>query len=751
MDTIFHKLEYKQIIQIIGQYCKTYLGKKLCQNLHPSFQFEEVDTLLLEVKQANLLVHQKGTPPLFELNEIEGYLKRLESGQSLSAKGLLDIAKLFTLCRELYSYFFQEENNHLSYDTPTREASHLPTDSGHERTSHLLTDSGHEKSSKFLTDSVQGLEENENFSNIEHYFSDLYCNPSIEKNILNKILDENTIADNASEKLSSLRKSRKSIEQDIKDKLNHLIHSSSYSKYLMDPIITIRNQRYVIPVKEEYKDKIAGFVHDTSSSGSTLYIEPTSVFEMNNKVNHLKMEEEIEIEKILQLLSSSLFPYVAELTNNLKLVGYIDLLFAKVQYGKATNSIEPHLNQNKVVELRYARHPLIPAEQVVPIDISLGKDYTVLLITGPNTGGKTVALKTFGLLLLMAYSGIPIPCSESSSICVFSNIFADIGDEQSIEQSLSTFSAHMKNIVTITNQADKNSLILLDELGSGTDPVEGACLAISLLEYFKNMGSLIICTTHYKELKEYALVTDGFENASFEFDLENLKPTYKLLIGIPGKSNAFEISQKLGLSENIITKAKSFMRQDHVSMEELLKNIYDDQQVILKLKEETNKNAIQIEQLRQSLEKEKAQLEEKKKEILEKAKTEARELVLDAKEEVTELLKNKEQNLNHIRNQLNTKLKEYATNTQLLENSSDDSSTPLSPEDVKKGLEVWIPSLQMNGTILSSQAGKSGEVLVQVGQAKMNLKLQLLSKMHIKISNTFNSNFSNGISSVDVT
>ncbi len=714
MDTIFHKLEYNQIIQIIGQYCKTYLGKKLCKNLHPIFQFEEVNALLLEVKQANLIVHQKGAPPLFELNEIEGHLKRLESGQSLSTKGLIDIAKLLTVCRELHSYFFQEQNSDLSSDSYQEN---------------------------FY------IESSENFSNIEQYFSDLYSNPSIEKNILDKILDENTIADNASSKLSSLRKSRKSMEQDIKDKLNHLIHSSTYSKYLMDPIITIRNSRYVIPVKEEYRDKISGLIHDTSSSGSTLYIEPTNIFEMNNKINHLRLEEEVEIEKILQALSSSLFPYITELTNNLKLVGYIDLLFAKVQYGKTTNSIEPQLNKNKLVQLVQARHPLISAEQVVPIDISLGQDYTVLLITGPNTGGKTVALKTVGLLLLMAYSGIPIPCSENSSICVFSNIFADIGDEQSIEQSLSTFSAHMKNIVTITNEANSNSLILLDELGSGTDPVEGSRLAISLLEYFKNMGCLAICTTHYKELKEYALVTDGFENASFEFDLENLKPTYKLLIGIPGKSNAFEISQKLGLSENIIVKAKSLIEQDHASMEELLKNIYDDQQTIQKLKEETSKNATQIEQLRKSLEKEKSQLEEKKKEILEKAKTEARELVLDAKDEVTELLKNKNQNLDNVRNQLNDKLKEYATNTHLLENSPTSSYASLPKEEVKKGLEVWIPSLQMDGTILSSQVGKSNEILVQVGQAKMNLKLQALSKMNTQNSNhnTFNSNSSKDI------
>jgi len=680
MDAILNKLEYNEIIKNLGGYCKTYLGKNLCEQLVPNFSYEQVDVLLNETKQADTLLHQKGIPPFYETEELEKYIKVLESNQTLSIKGLLNFAVLLKMCRELKEYFYDDSSVTFEY--------------------------------------------------LEKYFSFLYSNPSIEKNIFDKIIDENTVADNASSKLASLRRNRKNFEQEVKDKLNGFIHSSTYAKYIMEPIVTIRNNRYVIPVKEEYRSYIKGFIHDTSSSGSTLYIEPTSIFELNNKINHIKIEEDIEIERILQILSSSLYEYVDQLKNNLALIASIDLIFAKANFGIDSFGIIPVLNNNKYIDLYKAKHPLIDKDKVVPIDISLGKSYVSLLITGPNTGGKTVALKTVGLLLLMAYSGIPIPCSESSSISVFSHIFADIGDEQSIQESLSTFSAHIKNIVEITNITDNNSLVLLDELGSGTDPLEGAALAISILSYLKDIGSIVCCTTHYQELKEYALITDGFENASFEFDIENLKPTYKLLVGIPGKSNAFAISKRLGLNEQILNVANSHLKDDKIPIEELLKSIYDNKLEIEKQKEETEKNLRQVELLRKSLEQKQDDVLEKRAQLLENAKLEARDILLSAKEEATEIIHelNSSSDIkqaNNLRNKLNDKLKAINSIHYTEQNNSFEA---LAESDVKDGLNVYIASLGSNGYIVGNKINKSNEVQVQVGNMKMNIKLSDLRK-----------------------
>ena len=680
MDAILNKLVNNVIIKNLGGYCKTYLGKNLCEQLVPNFSYEQVDVLLNETKQADTLLHQKGIPPFYETEELLKYIIVLESNQTLSIKVLLNLAVLLKMCRELKEYFYDDSSVTFEY--------------------------------------------------LEKYFSFLYSNPSIEKNIFDKIIDENTVADNASSKLASLRRNRKNFEQEVKDKLNGFIHSSTYAKYIMEPIVTIRNNRYVIPVKEEYRSYIKGFIHDTSSSGSTLYIEPTSIFELNNKINHIKIEEDIEIERILQILSSSLYEYVDQLKNNLALIASIDLIFAKANFGIDSFGIIPVLNNNKYIDLYKAKHPLIDKDKVVPIDISLGKDYVSLLITGPNTGGKTVALKTVGLLLLMAYSGIPIPCSESSSISVFSHIFADIGDEQSIQESLSTFSAHIKNIVEITNITDANSLVLLDELGSGTDPLEGAALAISILSYLKDIGSIVCCTTHYQELKEYALITDGFENASFEFDIENLRPTYKLLVGIPGKSNAFAISKRLGLNEQILNVANSHLKDDKIPIEELLKSIYDNKLEIEKQKEETEKNLRQIELLRKSLEQKQDDVLEKRAQLLEEAKLEARDILLSAKEEATEIIHelNSSSDIkqaNNLRNKLNDKLKAINSIHYTEQNNSFEA---LAESDVKDGLNVYIASLGSNGYIVGNKINKSNEVQVQVGNMKMNIKLSDLRK-----------------------
>ena len=686
MEAILNKLEYNEIIDVLEKHCKTYLGKNLCDSLKPSFSFELVNTLLNETKEADTLLHQKGSLPFYETDELEKYIKILKSNQTLSIKGLLNIGMLLRIARELKEYFY--DNNTSS------------------------------------------------FINLEKYFTFLYSNPSIEKSIFDKIIDESTIADNASKKLSSLRRNRKNFEQEVKDKLNSYIHSSTYAKYIMEPIVTIRNNRYVIPVKEEYRSYIKGFVHDTSSSGSTLYIEPTSIFDLNNKINHIKIEEDLEIEKILHQLSASLYAYTTELDNDLNLIANIDLIFAKAHFGIEINGITPILNNEKFVDLHKARHPLIDKDKVVPINIGLGKDYVSLLITGPNTGGKTVALKTLGLLLLMAYSGIPIPCSEGSNICVFTYIFADIGDEQSIQESLSTFSAHMKNIVEITKKANDNSLVLLDELGSGTDPVEGAALAISILSYLKSINALVCCTTHYQELKEFALVTDGFENASFEFDIENLKPTYKLLVGIPGKSNAFAISKKLGLDEQILNVANAHLKEDKVSIEELLKNIYDNKLKVEKQVEETEKNLRQVEALRKSLEKKQDDVLEKRAKMLEDAKLEARDILLSAKEEATEIIHELSASVdlkqaNNLRNKLNDKIRNINS---VHYSGQDNSFEAINKNDIKDGLNVYISSLGTNGIILGNTVNKSNEVQVQVGSMKMNVKLSDLRKLSSNIT-----------------
>ena len=688
MEAILNKLEYNEIIDVLEKHCKTYLGKNMCDSLKPSFSFELVDVLLNETKEADTLLHQKGSPPFYETDELEKYIKMLKSNQTLSIKGLLNIGMLLRIARELKEYFY--DNNTSS------------------------------------------------FINLEKYFTLLYSNPSIEKSIFDKIIDESTIADNASKKLSSLRRNRKNFEQEVKDKLNSYIHSSTYAKYIMEPIVTIRNNRYVIPVKEEYRSYIKGFVHDTSSSGSTLYIEPTSIFDLNNKINHIKIEEDLEIEKILHQLSASLYAYTTELDNDLNLIANIDLIFAKAHFGIEINGITPILNNEKFVDLHKARHPLIDKDKVVPINIGLGKDYVSLLITGPNTGGKTVALKTLGLLLLMAYSGIPIPCSEGSNICVFTYIFADIGDEQSIQESLSTFSAHMKNIVEITKKANDNSLVLLDELGSGTDPVEGAALAISILSYLKSINALVCCTTHYQELKEFALVTDGFENASFEFDIENLKPTYKLLVGIPGKSNAFAISKKLGLDEQILNVANAHLKEDKVSIEELLKNIYDNKLKVEKQVEETEKNLRQVEALRKSLEKKQDDVLEKRAKMLEDAKLEARDILLSAKEEATEIIHELSASVdlkqaNNLRNKLNDKIRNINS---IHYSGQDNSFEAINKNDIKDGLNVYISSLGTNGIILGNTVNKSNEVQVQVGSMKMNVKLSDLRKLSSNVSTT---------------
>ena len=617
-QTYLKKLEYNQILQKLTTYCHTYIGKNIAENLLPSNQKEKVADELAKTNEAVSLIERNSTPPISEIDDIGVYLKLLESSSTISAKALLSVVNILEMSDELIEYF----------------SSFINTD---------------------------------DFPYLNGYFSELYTNHSIIDKIKKCIIDENTIADNSSNTLANIRRRMRRLEQDIKSKLNTILHSSSYAKYIQENVVTIRNDRYVIPVKQEYRSFVKGFVHDMSSSGSTVFIEPLSVFEYNNELNNLKIDESAEIEKILYNLSSMLFSYTEEIKLDVSIIGKLDFIFAKAKYSNSIKGITPKINDNKFAEFINARHPLIDENKVVPTTLSIGKDFSLLIITGPNTGGKTVTLKTVGLLELMACSGLNIPADEKSSIYVFDEIFADIGDDQSISDSLSTFSSHMINISHILKTATENSLILVDELGSGTDPIEGANLAISILEYFKNNNILTIATTHYQELKRYALVTPNVQNASVEFDIENLKPTYRLLLGIPGKSNAFAISEKLGIKKEIIDKARSLMDKQDVDIETLLKKIYDDKIAIEKEKEEIQKNLNQVQVLRQSLERDDSKLKMQEQELINNAKIKARDILLDAKDEASKLISEMKRientsgaidELNNLRNNLNSSIKE---------------------------------------------------------------------------------------------
>lgn len=681
-NNYLEKLEYNKILEILSSYAKTYIGKKLSLELKPSFNAIDVSNLQLQTSQALDMLYKYGNPPIGDFNDVSIHLKKLESNNSLSIKEILDLAHVLKMSKEL-SMFYDEITKNIDYD----------------------------------------------FNSLKSFFNNLYLNIDLEKEIFIKIIDENTIDDRASDTLYSIRKSRKSLEQNIKDKLNHFIHSSTYSKYLMEPIITIRDNRFVIPVKDEYRSQISGLIHDISSSGSTVFIEPTSIFDMNNEINTLKIKENIEIEKILSSLSEKLSLIRNELENNVRLLGIIDFIFAKANYAKDINGISPIINDKKEFNLIKARHPLIDKEKVVPIDISLGNVYSCLVITGPNTGGKTVTLKTVGLLHLMAYSGLLIPAHENSSIYVFDNIFADIGDEQSIAESLSTFSSHMKNIIEITNKATCQSLILVDELGSGTDPVEGSSLAISILEFFSTLGALCISTTHYPEIKNYALTHDGYINASAEFDVENLKPTYNIILGVPGKSNAFAISRRLGLNDKILERATSLIDSNDVKIEDVLKSIYDNKKIIDEEKNKIEKNSKEIEKLKIELKKDNSTVKNKEKEIIENAKIEARDILLEAKDEATKIIRQMNsiystsdsiKDLNNLRNTLNEKVKNLnSVNTKNIKDN------PLSPSDLSKGTKVIINTLNQKGIVVGQV--KNNKVQVQVGNTKLNIDITNLS------------------------
>ena len=679
MNNNLNKLEYNIILEKISSYCKTYIGKKYALELRPSQDKLEVQKMLDETSQGVVLIQRNSTPPLGEIADITVYLKTLDGCGTLSIKALLELQNILQMASALKDYF---EKDYLSTS---------------------------------------------DFSELEQYFNNLYVNPSIVSTFIKSIVDEETIADSASSKLQDIRRRERKIEQDIRSKLNVILHSSTYSKYIRENIVTIRNGRFVIPVKEEYRSNVKGFVHDVSSSGSTVFIEPIAVFDLNNELSNLHIEESLEIERILQNLSGLLYPYTKELQNDVDIIGKLDFIFAKAHYSLDLKCTTPEINDDKFIVLKNARHPLIDQSVVVPISLELGKDFSCLVITGPNTGGKTVTLKTIGLLAAMACSGLNIPADEHSSIYVFDHIFADIGDEQSISESLSTFSSHMSNIVNITNNATKNSLILLDELGSGTDPLEGANLAISILQYFSELGAITVSTSHYQELKKYALVTPNFKNASVEFDIENLKPTYRLLIGIPGKSNAFAISRKLGLSEEIIDRASARLDKDTVNIEDLLKNIYDTQTQIEDEKVKTSIALKEAEELKKNLKYQNSDVLNKEKELIANAKQEAKQILIDAKETANSIIKelgssSSMSQANKLRNKLNEQISSVKTNVEDVQ-----VAHSIPRENIKPNLNVFVSNLNSDGVVLSN-ISKDDTVQVQIGAMKMNINIKYLQE-----------------------
>lgn len=557
----------------------------------------------------------------------------------------------------------------------------------------------------------------------------LVAMPRLADNIDRCILSEDEMSDNASSELRNIRRSIARQNDAIKNKLNHILNSADNRTYLQDSIVTVRDGRYVIPVKAEHRARFPGIIHDQSKAGATLFIEPQVIVNLNNELRELEMAEEEEIARILLELSEAVAEHYHDIKNNQKLLLQLDFIMAKGKLSRRMEGEEPQLDEDGILELKKARHPLIDPEKVVPINVTVGGDYRTLVITGPNTGGKTVTLKTIGLLSMMAQSGLHIPAGSQSRIPVYRNIFADIGDEQSIEQSLSTFSSHMKNIVRIVEEAESDTLVLVDELGAGTDPTEGAALAISILETLYRQGASTVATTHYNEIKKYALSTDGVENASMEFNVETLSPTYRLSIGIPGKSNAFEISRKLGLPDSLIGRAAQLIERGDIEFEDVIGAIEADKKRAEEERDQAIAISVAMKKKQEELDRQTAELEKKKEKIISDAREEAREMLEEARETAAEVQKElrelaklesmgeRNKRFDRNRRRLREKEEKYAEKIVRKVNSN-----PVSADEIRVGDRVKVLSLDQNGEVLSLPDEK-GDLTVKIGIMKANLNL----------------------------
>jgi len=675
------------------------LGKEIIENLVPSTDIAEVDEMLKETEDGVNYIIKRGNPPLGGIHDIRNSLKRAEIGAVLSQGELLRISDVLRLCRNLKAHAIEN---------------------------------------------VRSKEDDEN-NVVVNLINQLTINKPIEEKINRAIISEEEMSDEASPLLGNIRRQIRNKQEVIKDKLNNMIRSPHYLKYLQEPIVTIRAGRYVIPVKQEYRSEVPGLVHDSSASGATVYIEPMAVVEANNEIKQLQLKEQAEIERILKELTDEVIGILPDLKNNISLLAKLDFILAKANFSIQYNGVKPNLNTNGRINIRKGRHPLLDPKTVVPIDFWVGDKFSSLIITGPNTGGKTVTLKTVGLLTLMAQAGLNVPASDNTDLCVFKKIFADIGDEQSIEQSLSTFSSHMTNIVNIIKNSDDSSLILLDELGAGTDPTEGAALAIAILEALHEKGSITVATTHYSELKLYAMTSEYAENASCEFDVETLRPTYKLLIGIPGKSNAFAISKKLGLPEYILANAKNYLTKENIRFEDVLLEIDKERKTAEKERIKAEVHRLEIERLKKELDEQKRKFEAEREKIMRQAKEEARRIVLEAKteaeniiEELRRIEKEKEKSernkaIEAIKSKLREKVNEL--DSSLIETLMPRQGYIKPPENLKPGDSVLIVNLGQKGIVIEPP-NNNDEVVVQAGIMKINVhitNLKLIDEQRAEI------------------
>ncbi len=681
-EKVLKTLEFYKIKERLEEYAASQTAKELCRALVPSSDIEEIQKQQKQTSDALQRLIRKGSLSFAGIKDIRPSLKRLSVGASLGIGELLAISSLL--------------------DTASRVKSFARN-----------------KDVELEPDSLDEM-----FDSLEPLYSLNY-------ELKRCIVSEEEISDEASPNLKSIRRTIKNTNEKIRSQLSSMINNQNTRTYLQENVITMRNGRYCIPVKQEYRGQVAGMIHDQSSTGSTLFVEPMAVVKLNNDIKELMIKEQEEIEKILSILSNTAALNQTELEDNFHILTTLDFIFAKANLSRSYHGSEPIFNDKGIIFLKDARHPLLNPKTVVPSNIHLGDDFYLLIVTGPNTGGKTVSLKTVGLLTLMGQAGLHIPAFEGSKLAVFEEVYADIGDEQSIEQNLSTFSSHMTNTVSILEKADDRSLVLFDELGAGTDPTEGAALATSILSFLRNMQVRTMATTHYSELKVYALSTEGVENACCEFDVETLRPTYRLLIGIPGKSNAFAISSKLGLPEFIIEDAKKRITEQDVAFEDLLSDLETSRVTIEKEQQEIAAYRAEIEQLKkQTLEKQK-QLEERKERMIREANEEARKILQEAKDYADETIRkfNKGmsgKDMENTRGLLREKI--TAANEKLSYKAQKPSQKQNKPEDFHLGDAVKVLSLGLNGTITSLPNAR-GDLYVQMGILRSQVNIKDIEKI----------------------
>ena len=672
-------LEYDKIIEQLTSRASSLLGKRKCENLQPSASLGEIEHLQRQTQDALTRLFQKGTISFGGARDVRGSLKRLEIGSSLGIQELLSICSVLENSSRVKAY-------------GRRENSDIPRDS--------LDD---------LFDALEPL-------------------GTLSAEIRRCILSEDEISDDASPALRQIRRSIKNTGERIHNQLAGMVNGSARS-YLQDAVITMRNGRYCIPVKAEYKNQVPGMIHDQSSTGSTLFIEPMAVVKLNNDIRDLELKEQAEIEAILASLSELAAQNRESIQYDLETLTELDFIFARASLAMDQKATRPLFNTDGYINIRKGRHPLIDKDRVVPIDIHLGKEFHLLIVTGPNTGGKTVSLKTVGLLTLMGQSGLHIPALDRSELSIFTEVYADIGDEQSIEQSLSTFSSHMTNVVSFIEKADRNSLVLFDELGAGTDPTEGAALAIAILNYLQKQGIRTMATTHYSELKVYALSTAGVENASCEFDVETLRPTYRLLIGVPGKSNAFAISGKLGLPDFIIDEARKQISQEAESFEDVISQLEESRVTLEREQEEISRYKEEIARLKKDLEARQEKLDSRKEKILQDANEQAHAILREAKEYADKTMKDfhrfgKEnisvKEMEQERQRLREKMNKVEKKMTIKKKAA--PAKTLKPSDLHLGDGVKVLSMNLKGTV-STLPDSRGYLFVQMGIMR--------SKVHI--------------------